>query len=54
MELSQEEVFRTLTEDGKYTGVTQEKYKGLYLGDSLHIKSGTMEHTKTTTSVIYG
>lgn len=51
MELTQAEVFSILTEDGKYTGITQEKYKGLHLGDSLHIESGTLEHTKNTTSV---
>lgn len=51
MELSQAEVFRILTEDGKYTGITQEKYKGIHLGDGMYIESGTLEHTKTTTSV---
>lgn len=52
MELSQAEVFRILTEDGKYTGITQEKYKRIHLGD-MYIESGTLEHTKTTNSVIY-
>ena len=53
LELSRDEIFNRLTENGKYTGVYENEYKGMYLGTGFYIASGNlkMEHSKPTESV---
>ena len=48
LELSRDEVFNKLTENGKYSGIVAEEYNGMYLGLGHYIISGTikMEHSK--------
>ena len=47
LELSRDEVFNRLTENGKYSGIFAEEYNGMHLGLD-YIMSGTikMEHSK--------
>ena len=43
LELSRDEVFNKLTENGKYTGVCENEYKGMHLGVGCYISSGTIK-----------
>lgn len=43
LELSSDEVFNKLTENGKYTGVYKNEYNGMHLGLGIYISSGTIK-----------
>lgn len=43
MDMTQQEIFNILTENGKYIGAYKNEYNGMYLGLGCYISSGIIK-----------